>query len=247
MAELVNIVPKMTSNTEPYGIASATNTYYHGSEPWAAFDHNRRIQGWYCRSINDNEGYYSEGTLSYQFSTPQIIDAYRITTAQDEKNQPKFIRLTGYTEDGRSTILDEQHPDLIPVPDIPYKREYTSYVNCQEGYIKYSLYMYSRRLSNTPTNISELELLVEEVLSVTTNPATNITATTMQLNGQLDSLGDYENADCYFQYTADPNFEQNIQETTPQNLTATGEFTDEITGLEAGKTYYFRAVARVVE
>lgn len=86
-----------------------------------------------------------------------------------------------------------------------------------------------------------------EVLSVTTNPATNITATTMQLNGSLNGLGNYDNTDCYFQYTNDPGFEQNIQETTLQNLAATGEFSDEITGLEAGKTYYFRAVARVVE
>ncbi len=65
----------------------------------------------------------------------------------------------------------------------------------------------------------------------------------MTLKGNLRGLGDYPQAECYFQYTTDPNFETGIIETLHQALLTPGEFEQTITGLDNSKTYYYRAVA----
>lgn len=238
MAKYINIVPEMTSNTTPSGVASGTNLG-GGCEYYYAFDHTVNTR---CFSDSNNAKYY---TISYQFETPQRIDAYKIISSNWIGSTPKHIKLTGYNEEGVGTVLDEQN-NITWNDDSSFLQQ-TFNINSTEKYIKYTLYLsdvYNGGL--TAIVVRELELLVEAVLSVTTRAATNITAASMQLNGQLVDLGQYNNADCYFQYTDDESFAENVQETTPQNLTTTGEFSDEITGLEAGKTYYFRAVARVV-
>ncbi|GAB6930072.1 hypothetical protein JCM10914A_40550 [Paenibacillus sp. JCM 10914] len=66
------IIPKMTSNTAPYGLAFADTEYGTGSAPWKAFD-----------QIDNNEGYTTKngstvGFLGYIFDIPLYIGKYVI-------------------------------------------------------------------------------------------------------------------------------------------------------------------------
>ena len=80
-------------------------------------------------------------------------------------------------------------------------------------------------------------------IDVTTIMPADVSSNSMTLKGNLRGLGDYQQAECYFQYTDDPNFETGIVETFHQVKTTPGEFEQLVTGLDNTKTYYYRAVA----
>ena len=80
-------------------------------------------------------------------------------------------------------------------------------------------------------------------LDVATIMPINVGFNSMTLKGNLRGLGNYSQAECYFQYTDDPNFETGIVETLHQVKTTPGEFEQLVTGLDNTKTYYYRAVA----
>ncbi|MFO8114016.1 MAG: metallophosphoesterase [Halorubrum sp.] len=80
----------------------------------------------------------------------------------------------------------------------------------------------------------------EGSLSVTTDDATAVDETTATLNGALDDLGGADSADVSFEWG--PSGDRS-NATTPQTLSATGSFSEELTGLESGTDYEFRAVA----
>lgn len=84
-------------------------------------------------------------------------------------------------------------------------------------------------------------------IDVTTIMPIEVKYNSMTLKGNLRGLGDYPQAECYFQYTTDPNFETGIIETPHQVKTAPGEFEQQITGLDNSKTYYYRAVATGID
>lgn len=75
--------------------------------------------------------------------------------------------------------------------------------------------------------------------SVTTLAASNIGQTTATLNGDLTDTG---GLDCgvFFEYGKTPSYEE---ATNPVNMSSTGNFSDSISGLSPGTTYYFRACA----
>ncbi len=76
--------------------------------------------------------------------------------------------------------------------------------------------------------------------SVTTNAATNVTTDSATLNGNLDSLGTAPWVLVSFEWGLTTSYGS---ETTPGNFTATGPFTDNLSGLSPGTTYHFRAKA----
>ncbi len=76
--------------------------------------------------------------------------------------------------------------------------------------------------------------------SVTTNAATNVTIDSATLNGNLDSLGTAPWVLVSFEWGLTTSYGS---ETTPGNFTATGPFTDNLSGLSPGTTYHFRAKA----
>ena len=76
---------------------------------------------------------------------------------------------------------------------------------------------------------------------VTTNSATNISTSSASLNGNLSSLGSASSDEVSFQWGASPGIYLN--ETTLQTMTAVGVFSFNITDLDPGTTYYFRAKA----
>ncbi len=78
------------------------------------------------------------------------------------------------------------------------------------------------------------------VPSVETRPATEINGSTAVLNGELIDLGDFDDADVFFEWR-EVGADEWIA-TAPQTLDEPGDFSAEIEGLEPGSTYEFRAV-----
>jgi hypothetical protein len=78
-------------------------------------------------------------------------------------------------------------------------------------------------------------------VAVTTDPATSVDGSSATLNGSLDSLGGADSADCYFEWCESGASTWNA--TSVQTLSATGSFSEDLTGLSEGTEYEFRAVA----
>ncbi len=81
---------------------------------------------------------------------------------------------------------------------------------------------------------------VPGVPEVITEPATEVNGSTATLNGELLDLGDFDEADVFFEWREVGTEEWTA--TAPQTLDAPGDFSDGIAGLEPGGTYEFRAV-----
>ncbi|WP_123621868.1 hypothetical protein [Halorubrum sp. CSM-61] len=77
-------------------------------------------------------------------------------------------------------------------------------------------------------------------LSVTTDGATDVAETSATLNGSLTDLGGADSADVSFEWGPSGGLSN---ATTPQALSATGRFSEELTGLDSGADYEFRAIA----
>jgi len=77
--------------------------------------------------------------------------------------------------------------------------------------------------------------------SVVTNDATEITASSATLNGELTALGSVIGAGVWFKWGTSSESYTNRTITMPKSVT--GPFSREITDLTPNTTYYFRAVA----
>jgi phosphodiesterase/alkaline phosphatase D-like protein len=77
--------------------------------------------------------------------------------------------------------------------------------------------------------------------SVTTDNATNITASTASLNGMLSSLGTAPTVNVSFNWGTTPGVYTHF--TTPQPMATQGTFHGDISGLSALTTYYYQAAA----
>ena len=79
----------------------------------------------------------------------------------------------------------------------------------------------------------------DDPAAVSTGSATDVTETSATLNGTLDDLGGASSADCYFQYRQVGA--STWTETAPQTLSATGSFSESVSGLAENTDYEFRA------
>lgn len=80
-----NIIPAMTSNTTPSGVASASSIYSEASPAWRAFDKNVDLPWITADGVK-------KGWLSYEFTSSKVINAYAITAPSDAsvaKQSPK--------------------------------------------------------------------------------------------------------------------------------------------------------------
>jgi subtilisin len=78
-------------------------------------------------------------------------------------------------------------------------------------------------------------------LAVSTGDATDVTDSSATLNGSLDDLGGASSAEVYFEYGESGT---SLDSTTgTQTLFSTGSFSAEVSGLNSGTDYDFRAVA----
>jgi len=78
-------------------------------------------------------------------------------------------------------------------------------------------------------------------VAVSTADATNVGDTSATLNGDLTDLGGADSADVYFEYGPSGGSLSNA--TSAQTLSATGSFSADVSGLDSGTEYEFRAVA----
>lgn len=96
MSYTENLIPALTSDTTPSGIANSSGVY-GGYAAWRAFDHTN--QPWITPS--------SIGTIDYQFPEPHVFTQYAVTSRIDE-NTPKSWIFEG-SNDGVTWIpLDTQ-------------------------------------------------------------------------------------------------------------------------------------------
>ncbi|GKU76801.1 discoidin domain-containing protein [Paenibacillus sp. L3-i20] len=108
-----NVIPIMTSNSAPLGIASASNSYSDGLSAWKAFDGNKFYS-------TENTSYTAWGTgatkgwLAYEFSEPKIISKYVIYFGSSKSNNtnlsmnPKNWTFEGSNNGTEWTTLDTQ-------------------------------------------------------------------------------------------------------------------------------------------
>ena len=82
---------------------------------------------------------------------------------------------------------------------------------------------------------------VKQTGSVSTDPASNVSDDSAQLNGELTDLGDFDEADCFFRYRETGATSWN--ETTVQTLSSAQTFDETITSLTPETEYEFKAVA----
>ncbi len=80
----------------------------------------------------------------------------------------------------------------------------------------------------------------ESKIAVSTQPAASITSSSAVLNGYLDNLGNTSVVQVWFEYGPTADFGSS---TSMQTRTSAGPYSMAVTGLAAGSTYYFRAMA----
>lgn len=96
----VNAIPKMTSNTAPSGIANASGFNASGQDPWKAFD---SLANTTWRSKNGDP---LPQWLTYEFTSPIIISAYKVTVGSTFSYTPKSWTFEGSNDGSNWTILD---------------------------------------------------------------------------------------------------------------------------------------------
>ena len=74
--------------------------------------------------------------------------------------------------------------------------------------------------------------------SVTSGSASEVTSSSATLNGTLDDLGGESSVEVYFEWGTTTGYGNT---TSARTLSATGSFSDSISGLTADQTYHFRA------
>jgi len=95
--------------------------------------------------------------------------------------------------------------------------------------------------NHTGSGASEV-FTIEEITgpTVLTSSATNVATSTVQLNGNLVSLGGASSADVWFQWGETDSYGS---ETASSTKDATGTFSVNLSDLTQGQTYHFRAMA----
>lgn len=99
-----NLIPTMTSNTAPSGIASASGQYTSSYAPWYAFAYNLPNGDQQTWATPGNTGW-----LQYQFPVAHVVTKYDITN-RDEVNtrSPTSWTFQGSNDGTNWTVLDTQ-------------------------------------------------------------------------------------------------------------------------------------------
>lgn len=150
-----NLIPVMTSNTVPSGIASASSVYSSDFAAWKAFNGS---------TINNNDAWVSldnqaENWLQYEFPEKIIIGKYSITGYNLEGHElynPQSWNLEGYSEVTKTwDVLDSQNNQSFTLNET---KEYE--INTLKSYKKYRLYITSM---NNMSRVAVSELKIFEM------------------------------------------------------------------------------------
>ena len=154
---MVNLIPTMTSNTTPSGVAYAITKYGPDYDAWKMFDKDDSTY-WLC----SGSGHYH--WVSYVFPTSNVVNKYSLTARDDGGSLPEIWTLYGSTTGeftGEEVELDSQTAQSFSAGE---KKEYSfSNTTPYLGYkIKFTAYL-------EYVGIAEMELgadsLQETILS----------------------------------------------------------------------------------
>lgn len=146
-----NLIPVMTSNTTPSGVASASNVYDGNYEAWRAFDRdNSNYFCWYTYNI-------SYGWLQYKFTEKKQIQKYTVTSRNNGTlplGAPKNWTFEGSNDGVNWDVLDTRINEIAWSSN--EKREYI--FNNNQLYLYYRINITSSNTSKA-LGIGELEMM----------------------------------------------------------------------------------------
>ncbi len=157
-----NVIPTMTSNTSPSGIASASSIYSSGFQAFYAFDHNTTIPNVWA-SI---EG-IPNGWLAYEFKDAKSITKYTITSrklANSIAELPKDWTFEAWDDNISNWVILDTKVNFTDW-SISVKKEFT--FENSNSYNKYRLNISANGNSSISVVIGELEMM-ETIPSQTT-------------------------------------------------------------------------------
>ena len=171
---------------------------------------------------------------------------------------PSGTSLDGLTEDDVTVYMDRDGDgtvDEIPVNSDSYSGSAATfdldgrYDTSVKGEVRVEIngvtnpnsgeYVATETLDGEDTYSVDAEFVVTG-LSVTTDPATEVTDNSATLNGSLDDLDGAGSADVYFEWGPSGDLSNT---TTAQTLSSTGSFSEEVSNLDSDTDYEYRAVA----
>jgi len=148
------IIPQMTSNTTPQGVASASS-YYSPHQAWYAFDHTIGASNKWLANT-------SAGWLQYEFPTAEIITQYTIQEPNEGLNSrmPKDWTFKGSNNGSDWDILDTITDETGWI-----QNEKRTYNFSNSTAYKYYRLDVSANNGDTYLAIGELEMMVTDGLS----------------------------------------------------------------------------------
>ncbi len=169
-----NLIPQMTSDTTPAGVASASENWYN-TPAWKAFNRTPNHSG--DLDYNSWATTKSSGWLAYEFSTSQIITKYTLCTKfsiQNSDNMPKNWTFEGW--DGANWVILDTRNNIIDWVTDGTKKEF-SFEN-STAYKKYRINISTNVSGATSYTVNlvigELEMMGSSVIAGT---PTNLKAT----------------------------------------------------------------------
>ncbi|WP_342422374.1 discoidin domain-containing protein [Paenibacillus sp. FSL E2-0178] len=146
-----NLIPVMTSNATPIGVASASNIYAAANDAWKAFDGSVSTL-WATGTAS------LPHTLSYEFPTPKLITAYSITPANDMAGRaaqsPKDFNLEAW--DGVQWVVIDKR---LGITNWTIGVTKTFSFSTKLSYLKFRLQIFSNNNGDAPVSIGEFKLM----------------------------------------------------------------------------------------
>jgi hypothetical protein len=146
-----NVIPKMTSNTSPSGVASASSKFNDNVLAWRAFDHDVKPYGW---AVN----FTGKDWLEYEFAEARCIEKYTLQIREPYsslKEAPQNWTFEAWdSENSTWVVLDKQTG--IANWSAGVKKEFT-FINTK-SYKKYRIYI-TKNGGEQGLAIGEMEMM----------------------------------------------------------------------------------------
>lgn len=225
-----DLIPTMTSNTAPSGIASASSELNADYQAWKAFNNIINASPTDCWATPAGQ---TTGWLSYEFLTPKTITKYTLIGQTGyQARSPKNWTFEGWNETTSQWLILDTQNNITGWSD-NVKKEFT-FTN-STAYKKYRINITANNGDSQYLAIAEMEMM--ESLTTVPSAPTNLTATAgdTQANLVWDAVYDATSYNVKRSTTAGGSYT-----TVATNVYATN-YTDP--GLTNGVTYYYVVTA----
>jgi F5/8 type C domain len=152
---IANLIPAMTSNTAPSGVASASSEYDPNYAAWKAFDKAGYSQRW-CTAGT------TAGWLQYQFASAHTVTSYAITSPSNVGDGvPKSWTFKGSNDGAAWTTLDTR-TNIVDWAALANTRKVFDFTNATA----YAYYRLDITASNAAPYLAVGELEMIEMVTV---------------------------------------------------------------------------------